>query len=250
MKNIRFCFENLFDIATILVSSEAEDFPKENLKHYWVVRYWRSMSALGQWIKADFGESKSIKAFIAKYHNITQTATIKIQANSVDSWENPPLNQDVLRNDDYLVYIWESGQNYRYWRLYINDPDNADGFIKIGRIFLGDYFEPAINFDYKKPIRLRDESQLISSFSGQVAAVEKPKFQEHAYSFILSSSDISSLKTIWETVGITVPYFIIEDADSAPDKIYYVRNINEWELRPLTPSWSYYEIEIQVREER
>jgi len=250
MKNIRFCFENLFDYGTISVSSESAEFPKENLKHYWFIKHWRSMSASAQWVKIDLGEAKDIRAFIAKFHNITNNATINIQANSSDNWTNPPVNVDLLRNSENLAYIWEEAQSYRWWRLFVDDSSNPDGYIRIGRIFLGDYFEPSINFNFKKLTELRDESKLISSFGGQVSAIEQPKFKEHSYSFMLPSADIEILGEAWKTIGVTMPYFIVEDADSAPEKIYYVRNINEWGLRPLTPTWTYYEIDIKAREER
>ncbi len=88
------------------------------------------------WIKADLGSAKRVRAVFVMDHNISPTATLTLQANSTDSWASPPYEQSLTHGKTRLGLFLD--RTYRYWRLVIQDQTNPDGLIEIGEWFVGD----------------------------------------------------------------------------------------------------------------
>ncbi|HMA78882.1 MAG TPA: hypothetical protein VKP88_07200, partial [Candidatus Paceibacterota bacterium] len=108
-------------------------------------RRGRTLDVDGEWITFDFGSAVTADYCAILAHNITSGATVKIQANSSDSWAAPPVDETIDIDqvetgtvDDTILHNFTSSE-YRYWRLYIDDDSNSDGYIEIGYIFIGEY---------------------------------------------------------------------------------------------------------------
>jgi hypothetical protein len=92
-------------------------------------------------IIVDLGSALAITAFCLSDHNITSGATVKLQANSSNSWTTPAYTLTLTQTDQPMVnYI---SQSYRYWRVLIQDASNPDGYVGIGKLYLGTYTEIA-----------------------------------------------------------------------------------------------------------
>lgn len=105
-------------------------------------------------------------------HNLSPTATIMLYGNSVNSFSSPPASFTVNHNtvisqsindssidnsnffllvDEYDNFIVDEFGNYivgliytstyRYWQLTISDAANADGYLQISKVYLGDYLQ-------------------------------------------------------------------------------------------------------------
>ena len=232
MRNIRLCWDNIYDsdATTRTASSAAAGFPLSNIKHRWHTRVWRATGDAAEWVKADLGSAKPIQAFILKEHNFTDAAVVKIQGNDADAWGAPAVDVTMAITDDKLVKVWETAQNYRWWRVSMADGANPDTYVKIGRIFLGNFFEPTVNFTRRFLMDLKDPSVKVRSTGGQISVNSKPHYKAFGYEFQdIESPDNVTFEEIFDAVGQSVPYFIVQDADDTT-KTYYVQNLTDWEI--------------------
>jgi len=253
MRNIRLLWDNLYDSNTSVKtsSSEASGFPLVNIKNRWHSRCWRSTGVADEWVKVDLGSVQSVQAFVIKNHNFTSGSTVQIQGNATDDWGAPSVNVTMDHHASLMYYFWASAQSYRWWRIRIQDAGNGDGYLKIGRLFLGTYFSPARNFSYVSRKKLIDPSVKRYSSGGQISSNQKEHYRVWSYEFgLLTSAEADTMEDIFDAVGQSKPYFICEDADDAYNTLYYVQNMNDWEMIPVDKIWDYYSLTAEVEEMR
>lgn len=251
MKNIRLLWNNLFDDAVLTVSSEDTDFPKTNLSHRWHTRHWRSTGVASEWIKVNLGSAMDVQAVVLKYHNFTSGATIKIQGNATDSWASPTVDETLVYHAGLMYYFWDAAQNYQWWRWSLVDAGNGDGYLRVGRPYIGGYFSPTHNYAYTSRKRLIDPSRKMYSSGGQISTSLKSHYRAWSYNFgSILSVDADTFETIFDDVGQSKPYFLCEDADDAYNTFYYVQNSEDWELVPIDKIQAYYSLTVGVEEMR
>lgn len=138
---MRWLFDNKIENATISVLTENPDYPFNTaLKDSRLSRYGRTLDISDQTIVFDLGAAYDVSYIVIFGHNITSSATVKIQANSSDSWTTPPVDETITVAD-VMIYHFSTDETYRYWRLYIDDDSNTDGYIQIAKVFIGDYLQ-------------------------------------------------------------------------------------------------------------
>jgi len=249
MKKIRFLHNNLWDSGTLTYSSQSVNFPASNVRHRWHTKYWESTGDSGEWLLLDAGSAISALAFAIKNHNFTVNATVKIQGNSVNDWASPPFEQALNINSDIMTEFFTETQSHQYWRLYIDDSSNPDGVVRVGRIFLGGYFEPERNFSIGYSYVHEDPSLVMLSEGGQLSSIIRPKFRRFVYQFVaLRDSDVDTFKSIYEGKGLTGNFFVCEDADDRLNKTYYVRFSTPLEI--VNRIANYYDVRIELEELR
>jgi hypothetical protein len=174
----RILWDNKFDAATLLTSSEAVGLPIENLQHDWFTKHWRSLGLTNEWIDADLGAAEDIKAFFIYSHNLRAGADFQIQADD-DALSGTPAAVDntIVITADMVTYnvigkFWAAAQAYRYWLQIISDDltGHPDGYIREGRVFLGDYYQPSYRPSIYPLTNDIDPSTTLVSLSGQKQA--------------------------------------------------------------------------------
>jgi len=254
IEKIRLMYENFWDIiyGEILFSTEAADYIAEYTQNVWRARCWRSTALTNQWLKRELYPSTEygVTSFILDNHNFQDTATVRIQANATDVWTAPSINQLLTWDAGKMMYFWDTPQYYRWWRLKITDSGNPDGYLKVGRCFLGGDFTPSRNFERSYTKIWVDPSVIRFSDSRNISARERTKFRRFAYSFErITAADMSGFGTIWNLVGKFKPYFICQDSGDKFNKTYYVRNLNDWEIVHVLMD-AQYDLTIEVEEAR
>lgn len=253
----RILWDNKFDAATLVVSSEASGLPVENLQHDWFTKHWRSLGLTDEWIDADLGAAEAIKAFFIYSHNLRDTADLQIQGDDdYDSGTPPAVDDTIVITADMIANniigkFWTAVQAYRYWLQIITDDvtGHPDGYIREGRVFLGGYFEPTYRPSVYPATTDVDPSTILVSMGGQKQANIITPYQIIKYQWgALPASDIATLKTIFAAVGKNKSYFICEDSDNPITKTHYVKNVTDWHYEPV--GGDYYSVEIEVETER
>jgi len=120
--------------SDLTASSEAAEYPATNSQALSVEDTWRS-TGLTEWLKADLSEAREVKGVALVSHNLTEAATVNIEANNSDSWGAPPFSMNLPVAGTSLVATFD--QTYRWWRLTIDDPTNADGYVEAAIWHLG-----------------------------------------------------------------------------------------------------------------
>lgn len=149
------------DAASLGVSSAVSTLPASNLQNMQPKRKWRS-SGLTEYITADFGAGGAACNGLALVgHNLTGAATLRLRGKAtpdvtvsstvdttaVSAWPatGKPAVVDWPQHLSWLS--WSNSTALRYWRLDIADGANPAGYLQAGRLVLGRYWQPTINFD-------------------------------------------------------------------------------------------------------
>lgn len=199
-----------------------------------------------EWAKWDFGISTNPKAFIAiglrnSPIKISPSATILLQGSHTDAWGSPGYSVAIAYDEEVLSEIDPDGlhtESLRYWRAKIVDPDNANGYVELGSIFLGDFYEPTIGsavFPFQGA--KIDPSTTSISEGGQTYSDRRQKAERFQVAWEhLTLTEKEAIDAIWDSFGTSVPFFIIADPDSAFGSVAskYIRYV-KFEAEP---SWS------------
>jgi len=173
---VRFSYINFADAAELTASSETTGLPATNLLDPRPTRVWRTSGAASENLVLDLLTAESVSLAALLEHNLTSDATLTLQANSSDAWEAPPLEESLAWHGGLIVKFFAAAE-YRYWRLLIADAGNPDGFIQLGRIWLGGYFQPSRDFGKDFSLRRVDPSPVVYSDSGSKSVGERTPYR-------------------------------------------------------------------------
>lgn len=260
---IMFMYDNLWDAGALTSSSAVEEFPDTNTQHRWHHKCWRSDGEGEQWLKRDLGSAQNIRAFILKQHWFLPSATVKIQANSSDSWDSPPLDVSLEICEPLipLVKFWDANQSYRWWRVSMNANDDEMMFRgdkdsvhychhsqRAGRIYLGNFWSPSVNFAYDNVLGLIDEVRKYRTLDGQIASYKVTHYKKVRYEFeFLNQDDADTFEEMFDIVGRTVPLFICENDQYWWKLLYYSTFIQDFEIQRMSGAkGTYYKLSINV----
>jgi hypothetical protein len=95
-----------------------------------------------EWLTFDLGSTLDVKAGIAVNHSLATADIMKLLGNSSNAWTSPATTQ-TLAGDTTIRRLDFTQQSYRYWRLLVDDVQNPVGYTKIGKPYIGSYFQPS-----------------------------------------------------------------------------------------------------------
>jgi hypothetical protein len=202
-------YNNFFDDVTLIASSEVEGFEVSNVQSIHLSNYWKSTGITDEWIKTT--NTLTPEAVYIAGTNLTPSAVIKIQGNSSDIWTSPAVNVTLTLGENGIWYSTTTMSAQDYWRISIVDTTNSNGYITIGRIWVGELLEvegPYINFAEN----ITNTSATTLSISGQVYG--DVGFTYKSYSFTYPWWDQTEKDAIIEfsdTVNKAQPFFIMAD---------------------------------------
>jgi len=175
-------------------------------------------------IVCDLGAATAITAFVCGDHNLTDTATITLEANPTDSWGSPAYSQAVTLLDLAYLYLNET---YRYWRIVIDDASNATGYLEIGLLYLGDVLELTNNADWGAEHNLNFTiTESLSAF-GVRRNLVNVKQETFALTYgLMSTADIDALREMALTINNAatgrVSPFLLHLFSDEDNKLYVV----------------------------
>ena len=246
------CADNYLDPSVLnaqTYSTQETNFPATNLtEEKRRSKVWRSTSDSAQWIKWDLGISSTPKAFFAVGRKsipiaLTTGATIKLQGNSTDSWGAPEYEETIAYNENILQIIDTAGLHtsaLRWWRLYIDDASNPNGYLELGFCYLGDALVTTQGqVQFPLGVTLIDNSNTVYSLSG--ASFSEPRPYTEALSLewnYLNKTEKESIDSVFATVQTYSPFFIALDPSAVigSDATIYSRYVKF----ASSPSFSYF----------
>jgi hypothetical protein len=204
---MRIAYLNLIDDADLTPNVENPLLPVENIQDSHLGRVWRTtgLTTTAQ-IVIDLGSAQDISCIGLAGLNITDDATITIEANSSDSWGAPPFSTTLDVAETMLKFI--PTQTYRYWRVTIADPTNPDFYVEVGRVYLGQYMQmPGIVPGTRIP---RQTSSAIDiAPSGAVFGDLGRQFRSAEFSFAgVSNAKRAEIDAMFAVVDRVTPVFI------------------------------------------
>ena len=163
-------------------SNAGQDFLAINLKSDIVEQKWRSGGVLEEWIQVDCGVglTRLFDTVALISTNLSPGAIIRLYGYG-GAYEAAPASDAIWyaltpvaviatpnANDNTEDIIWiapeQPTQSYRHWRIRINDENNADGYLEVGRfvagesmIFVNENYTMDVEFS---DLNFKDEVQL------------------------------------------------------------------------------------------
>jgi len=178
-----------------------------------------------EWIVWDTGIASKPNAFAMTAAKSTglkfspsSSITLKGSPTNPLLWTTPPVEIDLEFDDEVIAHITEedfSDVGCRFWRLELNDVDNAYGYLEVGAFFLGKWWAPSDSCAiFPFGLNRQDRSETLISEGGQTFSARKPKYREFSISYNeLNKLDVEDLDFWWEKYGTSTPFFISADTN-------------------------------------
>lgn len=181
----------------------------------------------GEWIQFDFGISTLPTAFILigarnRPIRITPSATITLQGNETNVWNPGVIHSEIVLDYNAAVIstinedgLWDEA--LRYSRILIEDLSNPEGFVEIGALFLGIFFQGTrgqVQFPFQA--QYIDNSRTSFSEGGQTFSDIREKSEGFDIEwFGLTISEKEEIDDLWDNLGVSNPFFIQYDPNQA-----------------------------------
>jgi hypothetical protein len=154
---MRISYDNFIDdIESTAITALTENtlYPVINTQDQRLAKTYQSTAVTAQTITIDLGIALTVTTVAILNHNFSNSTamTVVVSANSANSW--PGATSETLTYNAGTILKFFTGHTYRYWQFQITDPSNTDGYLEIGRLWLGDYITIApsslLNFKVSK----------------------------------------------------------------------------------------------------
>ena len=208
--------------ASITANSASVNYPVSNLVDSRLTRVFKTSSNTTAEVVFDAGSAVDVTSVVIANHNISAgVTTLKLQGNSSDSWSSPAFETSLTHNSG-IIYKDFAKETYRYWRIQIIDASNSDGYIEIGRAWIGENFTtPAISPTVShsrmsssvKSISISGQSYMDTRYFYSTISVSFPK---------ITHTEKANLITQFETIDIGKPFFVTFDESKIDLDTYYV----------------------------
>lgn len=251
MENCRFFYVNEWDTATLTSSTSATNFPITNTQNRWKTYQWRSTSDTSQWIKCH--ATIPATGFFIFGHNFSPTATVTIQGSNND-FSTTPFSEPMIRGDECYIYVSSTVLTYDYYRININDPENLDDYVAVGRVWIGEAWTPTNGYNYQSLENPPTDPSVKSiSGSGQVSVLRKTQYRSWNLFFDYISEPNKLSLFLWG-VGISEPFIFIHKPKADPEwtdpenNCHYVRMSQSATKAPF--SANSFKVSFKLEEER
>lgn len=199
--------------STSTQTSSTNSFTVNNVNTDIVEQYWRSATGtLSATITCDTQLTQGVylDTLAILNHNLSGSSTITLQGSSDPSFATIPVNVALEYEATNMYYIAPTlPQNpYRYWRLNITDPGNADNYLRIGTIVFGsaviftnESFVDRVNFGQRQFV----DKVYTEGFTNISNDRGKKKYLNLEFrNLIYGKSNFQSMREIFNYAGATL----------------------------------------------
>ena len=221
-------YNNIFDDAALTESSEADGFPAENIQNPFRTKVWRTEGLVAGTanLVIDHGAAKAVNAIAITGHNWSSApATLDVEFNTIDNWVAPAATESLTWADyetangnlATIIKKLDTTRTYRYNRLNVV---YAPGDFDIGKIFLGEYFEPTIEQTIGIMQDFEDKSRIMSTIGGQDHVDEIEMYRTIKFKMIARTQVQWELfQKMLRAVGKRKDLFIAFDYTNEPNEL-------------------------------
>ncbi|CAI8742920.1 conserved protein of unknown function [Methylococcus capsulatus] len=214
---------NRIDAATLSGGTWNSLYPLTNLQDAALARVARSVGTTSgaSTIVIDCGAAKDIRTLGLVNHNIRSTGTVRLEGSNAvgfsplvaDSGAVTVYADTVAANPTFTLDL---GAVYlaRYWRITISDSGNPAGYIRLGRVFLGDGWQPTeTNFSWGKILGIENPSVVSVLPSGRRVVDVRPPSRNQKYQIkdLTKSDALREVFQIAWTHGLDKEVLLFED---------------------------------------
>lgn len=164
-----------------------------------------------EWIGIDLGAATLCIRSIVVAHNFSSAAAVTLYRHNADDLSAATAVGTFTYDADFMVL--EFSETFQYWWIHVDDIDNSDSHIEIGRAFLGNLSQPTTApsvYDYTLiPV---DESPISVTPEGVVGKNIREIFHRLSFHFAYESeADRDTLLDIYRGLGAYSHFFFRAD---------------------------------------
>ena len=236
----RILYDPASDLSTVSISSRSDgsNHPDDNAVKASVGAVWRTDGDQAEWIKFDLNDTtKKVDCVSILAHNLTAAATVTFEGNASDSWGSPTVDETLAVTTDSDGSVIDRITHYftqatlRYWRVVIDDPDNPDTHIQVGRIMFGEYYDTTRDITADLRVETLDPSEGEKAPGTVHDITEKAAFRRIRTSFaFVSQTETDKWAAIFKRIGNNDPALICWDTTRATKDSAYVYMITPLNL--------------------
>jgi hypothetical protein len=200
---MRISYNNYLDTLTstaITVLTVATNYPFTNAQDQRLSQQYRTTAVTSQTIILDLGIAKSISTAAIISHNFTSNVSVTIEGNTTNSWPGA-TSKTIIYNAGMMVNFF-TPVSYEWWRFTINDTTNTNGYLSLGRLWLGDYLtiDPSSLVDFK--VTKKRSDRVIHGRGQQKFSSIGSTWKEFNLSFPPTEyAMIDSISLMYDTIG-------------------------------------------------
>lgn len=214
---MRIAYTNDWDNENLIVSSENANYPGSNVQDSRLSKVWRTTgtSALA-FLTVDNSSVYTDGRFASIINtNLTTAGSVTFQASTSSGFGSYNFKQLTRLNDYWYVGFPSTfTMQKRYWRVEISDTGNPDGYIEVGRVWVGDYIDVVKSVSPTFPEYRKDTSEFDQSYGGQHYGDEGIILRNYKFNFpYFNSTNKDDIVTFIEDVKKTKKFVMILDED-------------------------------------
>lgn len=134
--------------ASVTSSSAATNYPVSNVQALPIGKSWRSTGKTSEWFEVDLGSAQAINLFGIINHNISASGTVTVNAGSSAAPDGSQYQLVLTYRAIDEFSLLTATQTWRYWRFTFADATNADGFIRVGYVVIGNATTPGFHWQW------------------------------------------------------------------------------------------------------
>ncbi len=212
----RLMWSNDINAAATLLTASSAAISVENIRTLHRKRIWRTTSKTNQTLTVDLvSTTRNIRCCALTGYNFTSMATVALAySDNGSSWTT--IIEKRVGNETALFFFFPL-RNNRYWRLTLNDSSNENPYLEVGRVFLGDYWEPAATVLRGWALKVIDRSEIQMSIGRQKWTNQKEIITQVSFQFP-PQNEVDAIKNflnIVRRIGLTREVFLSLMPDAA-----------------------------------
>lgn len=209
-------FGNQTDLSTLAGGSWNANYPITNLQNRYLSQKARTSNANSgsTVITIDLGQALMIGVIALIANNLSISATIRIRGANNSGMTSPLYDSGATGIYEHTDYATSFAPVFaRYWQIDIVDTTNADNYIEIGRLFIGQKFKPAINIDYGASIGIESRTSVAEALAGPeyFNDMENRRVWSGAWSSLTDQEAYRQMLTIMKSGDVSAEVYFFED---------------------------------------
>jgi hypothetical protein len=218
------CSNNATNITT---SSSNPSFPSSNLKHPFRSKRWRATGCTAENVVFDMVTTEPVDSVVILWPKedelkLTSSYVIRVQANATNTWTSPAVDQILTIDENYSVasHFFGTDQEYRYWRITIEDVTNPWGYVELGVVWIGKSLA-VTNAENGFKWQLTDRSKSVVTEFGHKYTDEYPSSSSLNINYkYLDYEEIQIIENAFRLNGSKHPILVAVD----PEEVVFNRN--------------------------
>lgn len=183
-------------------------------------------------INLDILSAQEVSVVVIQDHNFSPTAVITIDGDTANTFDSgtagaPEFTETISWSSKKIIHYMTTLNNFRYWRINIDDVANLDRYIEISELLVGKYMELSKSYD----IGPSEDREFIYIEQENIAGTRRfhyhnvRSYLNYEFSYLLPA-DADLLKLMYEYLnskecGTMLPFWFNDDYNQ-PERCWLV----------------------------